>query len=64
MACKYVRREFRELADRDLEAYFDALSTIYHVATDEGVALYGDKYRGAGAYIDIVCLCLCVCVRV
>jgi hypothetical protein len=49
VACKYVRREFRELCDKDREAYFDALSIMYHTSTEEGVSEYGDKFRGSGA---------------
>ena len=48
IACKYVRREFRYLCDKDRTAYFDALSIIYHTSTTEGSELYGVKYRGSG----------------
>ena len=51
VACKYVRREFRELCDSDLTAYFDALSIIYHTGTEEGKEIYGDKFRGSGAFV-------------
>ena len=48
IACKYVRREFRYLCDKDRTAYFDALSIIYHTDTTEGQATYGGKFRGSG----------------
>ena len=51
VSCKYVRREFRELCDKDRTSYFDALSTIYHTTTEAGVALYGKKFRGSDYFI-------------
>ena len=50
VACKYVRREFRELSETDKTSYFDALSIIYHTQTEEGKDTYGSKFRGSGAH--------------
>jgi len=51
VACKYVRREFRELCDKDRVAYFDALSTMYHTTTSDGQDIYGSKFRGSDYFI-------------
>jgi hypothetical protein len=44
---KAVRYEIRELSDDDREAYFHALHTLYTMDQDEGVAKYGDNYKGS-----------------
>lgn len=41
---KYVRREFRDVTDEDLEAYFDAMEIFVNTDLDEGRELYGDKF--------------------
>ena len=57
VACKYVRREFRSLTDKDHQAYFDALSIIYHTTTTEGISKYGKKFRGSGMCVHCA-LCM------
>mmetsp|Transcript_16887 Transcript_16887/g.39463 ORF Transcript_16887/g.39463 Transcript_16887/m.39463 type:complete len:822 (+) Transcript_16887:116-2581(+) len=51
VACKYVRREFRELSEADKTSYFDALSIIYHTQTEEGKDTYGSKFRGSDYFV-------------
>lgn len=41
---KYVRREIRTLTEKDRTAFFQALKTVFTVSTEDGKALYGDKY--------------------
>ncbi len=41
---KYVRREIRDLTDRDRETYFNAVSVLQRVPSAVGRAVYGDKY--------------------
>lgn len=41
---KYVRRELRNLTDRDREAFFNALSVIQRVPSAVGRVLFGEKY--------------------
>ncbi|CAM9189470.1 unnamed protein product [Choristocarpus tenellus] len=42
--CKYVRRELRELTQKDRERFFDALEVYHRVDLDKGRALYGDFF--------------------
>ena len=41
---KYVRREIRDLTDRDRETYFNAVSVLQRVPSAVGRAVYGDRY--------------------
>ncbi|CAN0277983.1 unnamed protein product, partial [Hapterophycus canaliculatus] len=41
---KYVRREIRELTDRDRETFFNAVSVLQRVPSAVGRKVYGDKY--------------------
>ena len=44
--CKYVKRELRTLTVDDREAFLDAAAMIWKYTTEEGQALYGDKFTG------------------
>ncbi|CAM9236405.1 unnamed protein product [Ectocarpus sp. 4 AP-2014] len=50
---KYVRREIRQLTDKDREAFFDAMETLYRLPTTEGVALYGEDYKGIEFFVQM-----------
>lgn len=41
---KYVRREIRQLTDRDRETFFNAVAVIQRVPSAVGRRLYGVKY--------------------
>lgn len=41
---KYVRRELRNLTDRDREAFFNAVSVMQRVPSAVGRVLFGDRY--------------------
>ncbi|CAN0353347.1 unnamed protein product [Ectocarpus sp. 6 AP-2014] len=41
---KYVRREIRDLTDRDRETFFNAVSVLQRVPSVVGREIYGDKY--------------------
>ncbi len=41
---KYVRREIRDLTDRDRETFFNAVSVLQRVPSAVGRAIYGNKY--------------------
>ena len=43
--CKYVRREIRSLSTSDRDRYFAALEIVHRMSLDEGIALYGDKFK-------------------
>lgn len=40
-----MRREIRQLTDKDREAFFDAMETLYRLPTAEGNAIYGKEYK-------------------
>lgn len=42
---QYVRREIRQLTERDRETFFDAMETLYRLPTAEGNEIYGDEYK-------------------
>ena len=44
--CKYVKRELRTLTVADREAFLNAAATIWKYTTEEGQALYGEKFTG------------------
>ena len=44
--CKYVKRELRTLTIDDREAFLNAAATIWKYTTEEGQALYGEKFTG------------------
>ncbi|CAM9580371.1 unnamed protein product [Ectocarpus fasciculatus] len=50
---KYVRREIRQLTDKDREAFFDAMETLYRLPTPEGVARYGKDYKGIELFVQM-----------
>eukprot|EP00904_Undaria_pinnatifida_P005044 jgi/Undpi1/166/HiC_scaffold_1.g00163.m1 len=41
---KYIRREIRDLTDRDRETFFNAMSIMQRVPSAVGRQIYGDKY--------------------
>lgn len=41
---KYVRREIRDLTDRDRETFFNAVSVLQRVPSAVGREIYGDKF--------------------
>lgn len=41
---KYVRREIRQLTDRDRETFFNAVAVMQRVPSAVGRILYGVKY--------------------
>ncbi|CAM9505077.1 unnamed protein product, partial [Laminaria digitata] len=41
---KYVRREIRDLTDRDRETFFNAMAVMQRVPSAVGRQVYGDKY--------------------
>ena len=45
VVCKYVRREIRDLSDEDRSRYFSALEIVYNTSLEDGVALYGPRYK-------------------
>ena len=44
VAVKYVRREIRDLTDRDRETFFNAVAVLQRVPSAVGREIYGDKY--------------------
>lgn len=44
VSCKYVRREMRDLTDRDLETFMDALEVYYTISNEEGKSKYGEGF--------------------
>ncbi|CAM9966345.1 unnamed protein product [Scytosiphon promiscuus] len=47
IACKYVRREVRELTTSDRVAFFSAMREFYTVPLEEGRAKYGEGFYNA-----------------
>lgn len=45
LSVQYVRREFRQLTDKDREAFLNALEAIYRLPTHRGRTIYGEDYR-------------------
>jgi len=60
---KYVKREIRTMNADDRDRFLDAAYKIWEYTTDEGRALYGDKFTGIHTYVkehataseDIMC---------
>jgi len=50
---KYVRREIRQLTDRDREAFFNAISIMQRVPTKIGQRLWGSKYFSKDYFVRI-----------
>jgi hypothetical protein len=48
--CMYVRREIRDLAGTDLDAFLDAAYTLWSVSEEEGQELYGENFH-SNSYI-------------
>lgn len=44
VACKYVRRELRDLTDRDRNDFFAAMQEFYTVSGEEGHEKYGSEF--------------------
>jgi hypothetical protein len=44
VACKYVRREIRELTKKDREVFLDALEAVHRLGLDEGRQLHGENF--------------------
>lgn len=44
LAVKYVRRNIRDLTDRDRETFLNAMSVLQRVPSAVGREIYGDKY--------------------
>lgn len=40
-----MRREIRQLNDKDRVAFFDAMEKLYRLPTSEGRRIYGDDYK-------------------
>jgi hypothetical protein len=47
LAVKYVRREIRSLSEEDRYLFLRTLRSLYDLSTEDGQALYGDKYVSA-----------------
>ena len=47
LACKYVRREIRDLVTDDRERFLSALEVAHRMPYDEGQATFGGKYMDA-----------------
>lgn len=47
ITCKYVRRELRDLTQRDREAFFEAMLLFYTVPLDDGRRKYGEMWSNA-----------------
>eukprot|EP00904_Undaria_pinnatifida_P008379 jgi/Undpi1/4671/HiC_scaffold_18.g08025.m1 len=50
---KYVRREIRQLLQKDREEFFDTMETLYRLPTAEGVLLYGEEYKGINFFVQM-----------
>ena len=50
VACKYVRRELRELSVADREAFLDAAAVLWRVGATEGRARYGAALLSSLSY--------------
>ena len=48
---RYVRKEIRDESPEQRKRFFDALSTVYRVGTDEGQVLYGKKYKSIEYFV-------------
>ena len=49
---RYVRKEIREESPLQRERFFEALSTVYRVDTEEGKELYGEKYKSIKYFVS------------
>lgn len=45
--CMYVRREIRALTDSDLDAFLDAMYTLWEVSDEHGEKKYGSDYESS-----------------
>ena len=45
VACKYVRREIRQLSEEDKRRFFAATRTLYFTREARGRSLYGPKFH-------------------
>ncbi|CAM9333791.1 unnamed protein product, partial [Ascophyllum nodosum] len=50
---KYVRREIRQLNDKDREAFFNAMEAIYRLPTAQGRDIYGEEYLGIEFFVQM-----------
>lgn len=44
VACKYVRRELRDLTDADRTAFLEALQIYYTIGEEDGIEKYGEAF--------------------
>ena len=51
--CKYVKRELRTLTIADRESFLNAAATIWKYTTEEGQALYGEKFTGMEKFTSL-----------
>ena len=51
--CRYVRRDVRDLAAGDRDAFFDAFATLAAVGAAEGKRTYGDRYRSLDDFVAL-----------
>lgn len=52
LMCMYVRREFRSLSERDLNATMDAMWEMYALEEDEGIALFGESFHNYARLLE------------
>eukprot|EP00903_Cladosiphon_okamuranus_P013777 g12823.t1 len=50
---KYVRREIRQLTEKDRVAFFDAMEKLYRLPTSEGNSVYGNEYKGIDFFVQM-----------
>lgn len=51
--CRYVRRDVRDLAAGDREAFFQTFATLAAVGAAEGKRTYGDRYRSLDDFVAL-----------
>lgn len=51
MICRYVRREIRDLFEKDREMIFDTMRQMMDISTSRGVALFGSQYRDYNHFV-------------
>eukprot|EP00904_Undaria_pinnatifida_P008202 jgi/Undpi1/4511/HiC_scaffold_18.g07865.m1 len=50
---KYVRREIRQLTDRDREAFLTAMEVIYRLDPNVGRSRYGDEFKSIHYFVQM-----------
>lgn len=51
--CKYVRRELRQLTDKDRVDFFEALRIFYTISIKDGTRMYGEDFNN---YVRMVAI--------